>query len=152
MSPPHSVTGFPGKQLSTGSSCWLRSPEGLDRSQATTGERSKRGEKNPPVGGKTLSSPGEISAFKLLNTAARLAVPLRSSSSHCNCISECNDPHISVSIIPNGCTIFKVQKWLCMSLGNGNPLPCSCLENPRDGSLVGCRLWGRTESDTTEAT
>ena len=30
---------------------------------------------------------------------------------------------------------------------------CSCLENPRDGgNLVGCRLWGRTESDTTEAT
>ena len=37
--------------------------------------------------------------------------------------------------------------------GNGNPLQCSCLENPRDGgSLVGCRLWGRTELDTTEAT
>ena len=37
--------------------------------------------------------------------------------------------------------------------GNGNPLQCSCLENPRDGgSMVGCRLWGRTESDTTEAT
>ena len=37
--------------------------------------------------------------------------------------------------------------------GNGNPLQCSCLENPRDrGSLVGCRLWGPTESDTTEAT
>ena len=35
--------------------------------------------------------------------------------------------------------------------GNGNPLQCPCLENPR-GSLVGCRLWGRTESDTTEAT
>ena len=30
---------------------------------------------------------------------------------------------------------------------------CSCLENPRDGgALVGCCLWGRTESDTTEAT
>ena len=29
----------------------------------------------------------------------------------------------------------------------------SCLENPRaGGSLVGCCLWGRTESDTTEAT
>ena len=27
------------------------------------------------------------------------------------------------------------------------------LENPRDeGSLVGCRLWGRTESDMTEVT
>ena len=38
-------------------------------------------------------------------------------------------------------------------LGNGNPLQCSCLENPRDGgSLVGCRLWGRTESDATEVT
>ena len=84
--------------------------------------------------------------------------------------------------------------------GNGKPLQCSCLENPRDGrtwwaaiygvvqsqtrlgdftftfhfhaleeemathssvlawripgmgSLVGCRLWGRTESDKTEAT
>ena len=36
--------------------------------------------------------------------------------------------------------------------GNGNPLQCSCLENPRDGSLVGYRLWGLEESDTTEAT
>ena len=41
----------------------------------------------------------------------------------------------------------------CIGEGNGNPLQCSCLENPRDrGSLVGCCLWGRTESDTTEAT
>ena len=36
--------------------------------------------------------------------------------------------------------------------GNGNPLQCSCLENPRDGgSLVGCRIWGHTELDTTES-
>ena len=41
----------------------------------------------------------------------------------------------------------------CIGEGNGNPLQCSYLENPRDGGgLVGCRLWGRTESDTTEAT
>ena len=40
----------------------------------------------------------------------------------------------------------------CIGEGNGNPLQCSCLENPRNGGLVGCRLWGRTESDTTEAT
>ena len=39
----------------------------------------------------------------------------------------------------------------CIGEGNGNPLQCSCLENPR-GSLVGCCLWGRTELDTTEAT
>ena len=41
----------------------------------------------------------------------------------------------------------------CIGEGNGNPLQCSCLENPRArGSLVGCCLWGRTESDTTEVT
>ena len=41
----------------------------------------------------------------------------------------------------------------CTGEENGNPLQCSCLENPRDrGSLMGCHLWGRTESDTTEAT
>ena len=33
---------------------------------------------------------------------------------------------------------------LCIGEGNGNPLQCSCLENPRDG--------GHTESDTTEVT
>ena len=40
----------------------------------------------------------------------------------------------------------------CIGEGNGNPLHCSCLENPRDGSLVGCRRWGHPESDTIEAT
>ena len=43
----------------------------------------------------------------------------------------------------------------CIGGGNGNPLQCSCLENPRDGGatrlLVDCGLWGRTESHTTEA-
>ena len=40
------------------------------------------------------------------------------------------------------------------SICNGNPLQCSCLENPRDGRAwwAGCHLWGRTESDTTEVT
>ena len=33
----------------------------------------------------------------------------------------------------------------CIGEGNGNPLQCSCLENPRDGSLVGCCLWGCTK-------
>ena len=40
----------------------------------------------------------------------------------------------------------------CIGEGNGNPLQCSCLENHGRGSLVGCHLWGHTESDTTEAT
>ena len=41
----------------------------------------------------------------------------------------------------------------CIGEGNGNPLRCSSLENPKGrGSLMGCCLWGRTELDTTEAT
>ena len=40
----------------------------------------------------------------------------------------------------------------CTGEGNGNPLQCSCLENPRDGSLVGCCLWGHTESGMTDVT
>ena len=40
----------------------------------------------------------------------------------------------------------------CIGEGNGNTLQYSCLKNPRDGSLVGCRLWGRTELDTTDMT
>ena len=40
----------------------------------------------------------------------------------------------------------------CIGEGNGNPLQCSCLENPRDREAwLGCHLWGRTESDMTEA-
>ena len=41
----------------------------------------------------------------------------------------------------------------CVGEGNGNPLQCSCLGNPRNGAAWwACRLWGHTESDTTEAT
>ena len=41
----------------------------------------------------------------------------------------------------------------CIGEGNGNPLQCSCLKNPRDGGgLVGYCLWDHTESDTTEVT
>ena len=36
--------------------------------------------------------------------------------------------------------------------GNGNPLQCSCLENPRDGGGWWAPVYGVTESDTTEAT
>ena len=38
----------------------------------------------------------------------------------------------------------------CIGEGNGNPLQYSCPENPRDGGAS--RLWGRTESNTTDAT
>ena len=48
---------------------------------------------------------------------------------------------------------FTFSSHSCIGERNGNPLQCSCLENPRDGgTLVGCHLWGHTESDTTEVT
>ena len=40
----------------------------------------------------------------------------------------------------------------CIGEGNGNPLQCSCLENPRDGGTWWAAVYGVAESDTTEAT
>ena len=45
----------------------------------------------------------------------------------------------------------RLSMHVCIGEGNGNPLQYSCLENLRDRG-AGCRLWGRTESDMTEAT
>ena len=38
----------------------------------------------------------------------------------------------------------------CIGEGNGNPLVFLPGESQGRGSLVGCSLWGHTESDTTE--
>ena len=40
----------------------------------------------------------------------------------------------------------------CVGKGNGNPLMFLPGESQEWGSLVGCRLWGCTEQDTTEVT
>ena len=34
--------------------------------------------------------------------------------------------------------------------GNGSPLRCSCLENPRDGGAWWAAVYGVAQSDTTE--
>ena len=64
-----------------------------------------------------------------------------------------------VGCSPWGCEELDRTEWLhflfslsCIGEGNGSPLQCACLENPRDRSLVGCRLWSHTESDTTDMT
>ena len=40
----------------------------------------------------------------------------------------------------------------CIGEGNGNPLHCSCLENPRDGGAWWAAIYGVAQSDTTEVT
>ena len=37
---------------------------------------------------------------------------------------------------------------LCIGEGNGNPLQCSCLENPRDGGACWAAVYGVTQSRT----
>ena len=39
----------------------------------------------------------------------------------------------------------------CIGEGDGNPLHCSCLENPRDGGAWWASVNGVAQSDTTEA-
>ena len=40
----------------------------------------------------------------------------------------------------------------CFGEGNGNPLQCSCLENPRDDGAWWAAVCGVAQSDTTEVT
>ena len=36
----------------------------------------------------------------------------------------------------------------CIGEGNGNPLQCSCLENPRDGEACWAAIYGVAQSQT----
>ena len=42
---------------------------------------------------------------------------------------------------------FELSLW-CIGEGNGNPLQCSCLENPRDGGAWWAAVYGVTQSRT----
>ena len=41
-----------------------------------------------------------------------------------------------------------VYLWLIHGKGNGNPLQCSCLENPRDGGAWWAAVYGVAQSWT----
>ena len=56
---------------------------------------------------------------------------------------------------PWGCEELDTTEWLhfhfslsCIGEGNGNPLQCSCLENPRDGGAWLAAVYGVAQSRT----
>ena len=53
-------------------------------------------------------------------------------------------------LIPNCIHFYKERHDI--GEGNGNPLQCSCLENPRDGGAWWAAVYGVAELDTTEVT
>ena len=60
-----------------------------------------------------------------------------------------------VGCSPWGCEESDTTEWLhfhfslsCIGEGNGNPLQCSCLENPRDGGAWWAAVYGATQSRT----
>ena len=60
-----------------------------------------------------------------------------------------------VGCSPWGRTQSDTTEWLhfdfslsCIREGNGNPLQCSCLENPRDGGAWWAAVYGVTQSQT----
>ena len=62
---------------------------------------------------------------------------------------------ILVGCSPWGCKELDTTEWLyfhfslsCIGEGNGNPLQCSCLENPRDGGAWWAAVYGVAQSWT----
>ena len=60
-----------------------------------------------------------------------------------------------VGCSPWGCKESDTTEWLhchfslsCIGEGNGNPLQCSCLENPRDGAAWWAAVYGVAQSRT----
>ena len=60
-----------------------------------------------------------------------------------------------VGCSPWGCEESDTTEWLhfhfslsCIGEGNGNPLQCSCLENPRDSGAWWAAIYGVTQSRT----
>ena len=69
------------------------------------------------------------------------------------------EPRSLVGCSPWGCLESDTTEQLpfhfslpCIGEGNGNPLQCSCLENPREGGAWWAAVYGVAESDMTEVT
>ena len=60
-----------------------------------------------------------------------------------------NTKREDVENLDDSYTTVGIVKWYTrMGEGNGNPLQCSCLENPRDGGAWWAAVYGITQSRT----
>ena len=66
-----------------------------------------------------------------------------------NTYNMCNTLHIILSYIWSYVSTYIIPLMcLCIGGGNGNPLQCSCLENPRDGGAWWAVVYGVAQSWT----
>ena len=56
--------------------------------------------------------------------------------------------HGALATGPPGKSLHFHFSLSCIGEGNGNPLQCSCLENPRDGGAWWAAVYGVTQSQT----
>ena len=52
------------------------------------------------------------------------------------------------SAAPSWTRLKRLSVHACIGEGNGNPLQCSCLENPRDGGAWWAAIYGVAGSQT----
>ena len=93
-----------------------------------------------------------IYMFQRYSLKSSHPLPLPQSPKVCSihlCLFCCLAYRVIVTIFLKSINMCSVS---CIGEGNGNPLQCSCLENPRDGGAWWAAVYGIAESDTTKAT
>ena len=59
---------------------------------------------------------------------------------------DCSPPGPSIHGVAKSWT--RLSDFSCIGEGNGNPLQCSCLENPRDGGAWWAAVYGIAQNRT----
>ena len=58
-----------------------------------------------------------------------------------------NSDRLYLITVDGDCS-HEIKRYLLLGEGNGNPLQCSCLENPRDGEAWWAAVYGVAQSRT----
>ena len=61
---------------------------------------------------------------------------------------DCSFPGPYLLIYRAGISTLHLYIYICIGEGNGNPLQCSCLENPRGGGAWWAAVYGVAQSQT----